>query len=147
MSIRNRTAPNALRPLDPSLWRRHEPSAPQPLVVAGADGPGEPSKAVEHRVELQLTRNAGTGARYRVTYLGKTLVESARDPEFEACRVLLAKGVTGTLLTYTLGSSVPRMRVDIAMGAQLMTIDNVADGPRISRYRPHPGSAREQDET
>src|SRR5690242_11499679 len=124
MTVRNRAAPSTLRPLDPSLWLRQEAAARQPLMVVGADDPGEPSKAVEHCIELKLTHNAGTGARYRVTYLGKTLIESARDPEFEACRALLAKGVTGTLVTYSPGSFVPRMRVDIAKGAQLMTIDN-----------------------
>jgi hypothetical protein len=109
-------------------------------MVARVDDPGEPSKAVEHCVKLELTHYAGTGARYRVTYLGKTLIESARDPEFEVCRAMLAKGVTGTLVTYSPGSSVPRMRVDIAKGAQLMTIDNATGGPRIGRYRPHPKS-------
>jgi hypothetical protein len=115
-------------------------------MVVGADDLGEPKKALEHRVELELTHNTGTRARYRVTYLGETLIESARDPEFEACRVLLAKGITGTLATYSPGSSVPRMRIGIAKGAQLMTIENAADGPRIGRYRPHPKSADRDDE-
>jgi hypothetical protein len=95
MSVRIRTTPNTLRPLDPGLWRRHEASARQPLMVVGADDPGESTKAVEYRVELELTHYAGTRARYRVTYLGKTLIESARDPEFEACRALLAWGRHG----------------------------------------------------
>jgi hypothetical protein len=55
MSVRNRTTPNALWPLDPGLWCRHEASARQPLMVVGADDPSEPSKAAEHRVELELT--------------------------------------------------------------------------------------------
>jgi hypothetical protein len=145
MNVRNRTTPNTLRPLYPSLWRPHEASARQPLMVVGADDPGELTKAVEHRVELELTHYAGTRARYRVTYLGKTLIKSARDPEFEACRALLAKGITGTLVTYSPGSSVPCMRIDIAKGAQLMTIDNAEDGPRIGRYRPHPKTTEQDD--
>src|SRR5262245_16064474 len=92
----------------------------------------------EHRVEHSLTRYAITQARYRVTYLGTTLIESARDPEFEACRALLAKGVTGTMVAYSAGSWVPRMRINIAKGAQLMTIEKDADTPRIVRYWPHP---------
>jgi hypothetical protein len=141
MSARNRPTPNTLPPLDPSVWFRHEATARQPLMVVGDDDHGEPSKAVEHRVDLELTHYAGTGARYRVTYLGKILIESARDPEFEACRALLVKGINGTVVTYSPRSSVPPMRIDIEKGAKLMTIDNATDGPRIGRYRPHPSSA------
>jgi hypothetical protein len=144
MSVRNRPTPSALRPLDPILWRPHEASA-RTLMVVGSRGPSKATKAVEHRVELELTHYAGTRARYRVTYLGKTLIESARDPEFEACRALLARGVTGTLVTYNPGSSVARMRIDIAKGAQLMTIDNAEVGPRVGRYRPHPKSSDRDD--
>ena len=115
-------------------------------VAIAIDDRDEQGNAVERRVEFELTHNAGTGARYRVTYLGKTLIESARDPEFEACRALLAKGVTGTLVTYIPGSSIPRMLIDFAKGAHLMTIDNAADGPRISRYRPHPKSTDRDEE-
>ena len=140
MSRRNPARSETDSPFDPGLWSRHQSGVPQPPMVVGTSDPGEPSKAVEHRVELELTHNAGTGARYRVTYLGKTLIESTRDPEFEACRALLAKGVTGILVAYSLGNAVHRMRIDIAKGANLMTIDNATNGPRIGRYRPHPKS-------
>jgi hypothetical protein len=116
-----------------------------PLAAMTVDGGERKDKLLDHRVELKLTHYAGTGARYRVTYLGQTLIESTRDPEFEACRALLAKGFTGNLVIYSPGSSVPRMRVDIAKGAQLMTIDNATDGPRIGRYRPHPKSSDRDD--
>ena len=103
-------------------------------------------KRLEHRVELELTHYAGTHARYRVTYLGKTLIESTRDPELDACRALLAKGISGVLVTYSPEGSVPRMRIDIEKGSQRMTIDNTADGPRIGRYRRHPKSTDRDDE-
>ena len=99
----------------------------------------------EHRVEIERTHYTSTGARYRVTYLGETLIESARDPTFEACRALLARGIVGTLVTYSPGSSVPRLRVDIEQGAKLMTIDNANDGPRFGRYRPHPDGGKGDD--
>ena len=102
-------------------------------------------RGAEHRIEIERTHYRSTGARYRVTYLGETLVESARDPEFEACRALLAKGVTGTMVTYSHGSSVPRLRVDIEKGAKLATIDNANDGPRFGRYRPHPNGGKGDD--
>jgi hypothetical protein len=116
-----------------------------PVAAMGIDGSEQEDRRLEHHVDLDRTHYAGTRARYRVTYLGKTLIESTRDPEFDACRALAAKGITGILVTYNLGSSVPRLRVDIAKGAQLMTIDNASDGPRIGRYRPHPKSGGEDD--
>ena len=108
---------------------------------------GDPKRAAgpEHRIEVQRTHYTSTGARYRVTYQGATLIESARDPAFEACRALLARGIVGRLVTYSPGSSVPRLRVDIEQGATLMTIDNANDGPRFGRYRPHPGGSRGDD--
>ena len=78
-------------------------------------------------------------------YMGETLIESARDPAFEACRALLARGIVGTLVTYSPGSSVPRLKVDIEKGSKLMTIDNANDGPRFGRYRPHPDGGKGDD--
>jgi len=113
------------------------------MATDGANRSEETS--TEHRIEIERTHYRSTGARYRVTYLGETLVESARDPEFEACRALIAKGVTGTLVTYSPGSSVPSMKVDIEKGAKLMTIDNATEGPRTGRYRPHPNGGKADD--
>jgi hypothetical protein len=115
------------------------------LAAVAIDDTDQRNKPIEHRVDIQHTHYTSTGARYRVTYLGATLIESARDPEFEACRVLLARGITGTLVTYGPGGSVPRMRVNIEQGAKLTTVEKANDGPRYVRYRPHPSSAREDD--
>ena len=113
------------------------------MATDGANRSKETS--TEHRIEIERTHYRSTGARYRVTYLGETLVESARGPEFEACRVLLGKGIRGRLVTYSPGSSVPRMKVDIEKGAKLATIDNANDGPRFGRYRPHPADGKADD--
>jgi len=116
------------------------------ITAKAIDGSEQKEKRLEHRVELELTHYAGTRARYRVTYLDKTLIQSTRDPELDACRALLAKGIKGTLVAYSPGGSFPRMRIDIEKGAQLMSIDNTADGPRIGRYRRHPKSTDRDDE-
>src|SRR5262249_35433221 len=79
-----------------------------PVATMAVDGSEQEDKRLEHHVELDRTHYAGTRARYRVTYLGKTLIESTRDPEFDACRALAAKGIIGILVTYSPGSSVPR---------------------------------------
>ena len=138
------------RPLDLEPWAlryRGELADAARFMTAMAidDASRREEPSVEHRVDIEPTHYTSTGARYRVTYLGETLIESARDPEFEACRALLAKGITGTLVTYSPGSSVPRMRVDIEKGAKLTTIDNATEGPRIGRYRPHPTSNHGND--
>lgn len=66
---------------------------------------------------------------------GETIVERSKDPEFDACRALLAKGVTGTVETYTGDRAFPSFRLDIEKGAGL----TIEDGPRmrIRAWRPH----------
>jgi hypothetical protein len=127
--------------LDP--WARQPGGLDDPMKFMTAMAVDDPKRVAspEHRIEIARTRFTSTGARYRVTYLGETLIESARDPAFEACRALLARGIVGTLVTYS-GSSVPRLRVDIEKGAKLMTVDNAHDGPRFGRYRPHPDGGK-----
>jgi hypothetical protein len=44
------------------------------------------------RVELEPIGLTEHGRRYRVTYAGETLVEGRRNPIFDACRALLARG-------------------------------------------------------
>jgi hypothetical protein len=143
MSSKKPMKPAQARPLHQNLWmRRVGGGAIEPLAAVATDQRKMP---IEHRVDIRHTHYASTGARYRVTYLGATLVESAGDPEFEACRALLARGITGTLVTYSPGGSVPRMRVDIELGAKLTTLENAKDGPRLARYRPYTSATREED--
>jgi hypothetical protein len=134
--------------LQPWVWRHRADAADTArLTTAMAidDAGRREETSAEHRVDIERTHYTSTGARYSVTYLGKTLIESTRDPELEACRALLARGIRGTLLTYSPGSSEHSMRIDIEKGAKLMTIDNVNDGPRFGRYRPHPKSGGGDD--
>ena len=135
------------RPLGLDRWALRQPGMDDPRKFMTAMAVDDPKKVAssEHRIEIEPTHYRSTGARYRVTYLGETLIESARDPTFEACRALLARGIVGTLVTYGPGSSVPRLRVDIEQGAKLMTIDNANDGPRFGRYRPHPDGGKGDD--
>jgi len=145
MSSMKPVNPAQARPLHQNQWMRRVDGARELLAAVAIDDTDQRRKPIEHRVDLQRTHCAPTGARYRVTYLGTTLLESAGDPEFEACHALLARGITGSLVTYSPGGSVPRMRVDIEKGAKLTTVENANDGPRFARYRPHPSSAREED--
>jgi len=140
--VASRPHPLALEP-----WALRRPGGLDSRNFVTAMAVDDPKRAAspEHRIEIEPTHYRSTGARYRVTYLGETLIESARDPTFEACRALLARGIVGTLVTYSPGSSTPRLRVDIEQGAKLMTIDNANDGPRFGRYRPHPDGGKGDD--
>jgi len=143
MSNMKHIASRKSRPLGLDPWARQPRGVDDPrnIVTAMAVDDTKGAAGPEHRIEIERTHYTSTGARYRVTYLGETLIESARDPAFEACRALLARGIVGTLVTYS-GSSVPRLRVDIEKGAKLMTVDNAHDGPRFGRYRPHPDGGK-----
>lgn len=89
------------------------------------------------RVFIARTRITADGARYRVTREnGDTLIESSRNPEFDACRALLAEGITGILEIWRYGKSHCDMRLDIEKGA-LMTVSETNDGGLAFRkWRP-----------
>lgn len=70
--------------------------------------------------QVELERIKGGKGRIRVTFRGEVLVEH-RDPEFAACRALLARGITGMLVTRWKGSAHDAMRVPIERGARLST--------------------------
>src|SRR5947209_5380951 len=48
-------------------------------------------------IELEPTTVGERGQRFRVHYAGGVLIESTPDPERDACRALIALGITGTL--------------------------------------------------
>jgi hypothetical protein len=81
------------------------------------------------------------GQRYRVTYLDSIIVESTRNPEFDACRALLVLGVTGRLEIFRIDRSVPDAILDIERGAKLTTEEGDRQTLRIVRWKPHTGEA------
>jgi hypothetical protein len=93
---------------------------------------------MSHAIEIGPTTLGDRGQRYRVTYLGKVLVESTRNPEFDASRALLAWGVTGTLEIWRRGKSAPDARLDIQRGAKLTVHENDT-GLRLARWEPRTG--------
>jgi hypothetical protein len=76
--------------------------------------------------------------RYRVNYAGNLLVDSSRYPEFDACRALLALGLTGKVEVWRHGAAFPAMRIDIERGARLTISETEDHGPRLVRWRPVP---------
>jgi hypothetical protein len=76
------------------------------------------------------------GYRYSVVFQGKLLVERSRDPECDAARALLAKGITGTLTMFDGKKGKPRTVIDIEKAARLRVTEESRDGLRFRNVTP-----------
>jgi hypothetical protein len=79
-------------------------------------------------------RWTAAGYRYSVIFRGKLLVERSRDPECDAARALVAKGITGKLTLLDGKTGMPRTIIDIEKAA-LLTAEEGRDAPRFRRFR------------
>ena len=89
-----------------------------------------------HRIDAEPIMPVGENKkaqRYRVSYRGEVLIKSTRDPEYSACRALVAMGLKkGRLEVWG-----PRGIIgDIERGAKLTNVENDTIGPRAVGYRP-----------
>ncbi len=98
------------------------------------------TKAETNSIEIERTGNTQTGAIFRVWHADRILIDRTDDPEIDACRELLANGITGRLTTYHKGNPTPCLRMDIERGATLRTVDTALDGPRIAKWTPFDAS-------
>jgi hypothetical protein len=81
------------------------------------------------------------GQRYR-TYLvdGAELLAETWNPEPEACRELVARGVSGRLEVWRMGATAPAMVIpDIERAARITVKENEKHGPRFAPWAPLPG--------
>jgi hypothetical protein len=88
------------------------------------------------RIRIAPTHLTENGQRYRVSWAGKTLIESTRNPEHDACRALLARGITGRLEVWRAGTTFPASSIDIERGAGWTISETEEHGPRLVRWRP-----------
>ena len=79
------------------------------------------------------------GYRYSVLFEGRLLVDRSRDPECDAARALVAKGITGKLTMLDGKSGRPRTIIDIEKAARL-TCEETGGVPRFRKYRQRGGS-------
>ena len=113
--------------------------------------PHEPAEAdtgtrTEYRVEIEPNGKAASiGQRYKATFDGEVIVASSKDAEFDACRVLLDRGIAGTMVTFFPGGTVPRICLDIEKGAILSAVENATEGPVIRKWRPNIFATQEDD--
>lgn len=77
---------------------------------------------------------AAGGGRFIVEFEGQTILTSARDPEHEACRELLGRGIRGRLESYIGGKH--SMTFDIERAAGLSVSDGASSPLRITSWRP-----------
>jgi hypothetical protein len=87
-------------------------------------------------IVIEPTTLGERGQRYRATYLGSILVESSRTPEFDACRALLARGITGRMEVRRPGRASADMHLDIERGAKLTIRETDDRGLRLVRWEP-----------
>lgn len=92
----------------------------------------------DNLIELERSHSTAERTFVRVTFEGEQLLTSA-DPEHDACRALLARGITGTLVTRWKGAAHDAMRLDIERAAGFRTVDARKDGPRTAPWRPFGG--------
>jgi hypothetical protein len=89
-------------------------------------------------VELEPIGLTDHGQRYRVSYAGEILVEGRRNPIFDACRALLARGITGRLEVWRRDKTSADMQLDIERGALLAIKETDKESLRIVFWRQRP---------
>jgi hypothetical protein len=75
---------------------------------------------------------------YSVVCAGELLVDRSRDPECDAARALLAKGITGKLTMLDGKTGIPRTIIDIEKAAQLR-VSETGNAPRFRKVEAYAG--------
>ena len=83
---------------------------------------------------------------FSVVYNGKLLVERSRDPECDAARVLVAKGITGKLTMLDGKTGIPRTIINIEKAAKLRVAEESKNGLRFRNHYPATGPYSPEDE-
>ena len=89
-----------------------------------------------HTILIEPVTCGVQGQRYRVTYLGRVLLDRVREPLFDACRALAAKGIAGRLEMWRPGRTAPDMAVEIGQGARVAVAETAGHGPVFRQWQP-----------
>lgn len=87
-----------------------------------------------HRIDIVPTRLTSQGQLYSASYGGETIVTDSLSPEFEAARVLHARGLTGKAQTY-MGNPYPHLIFDLCAASRLMADSSKEGRPTLSKHR------------
>lgn len=74
------------------------------------------------------------GQRYRVRHAGEVLIRDTWNPEFDAARELLARGIAGRAEVWRDGRVAATM--DIERAAEVTIVENAQSGPRLGPWMP-----------
>ena len=87
--------------------------------------------AISSRIVIEPTSIRGErGQYYRVYFEGAVLIEDTWNPELEACRALVARGITGRLEVWRSDKPYPGLIFpDIEEGARWTVVENDKEGP------------------
>ena len=66
----------------------------------------------------------------------ETLIESTRNPEYDACRALWARGIAGRLEIWRVGTTYPASAINIERGSRWTILETERESPRIARRQP-----------
>jgi hypothetical protein len=103
-------------------------------------GPAAAYRATHRAILVALPADEGSGRDshylYDVAYQGEAIVSGSRIPEFDACRVLLDRGLTGRIILSDAVTGKDRISVDIEKGAQLTVREDAKRGPHFAKWRP-----------
>ena len=109
-----------------------------PIEKALAHAPSEAQSRGQQIVIEPTTIRGKRGQYYRVYFRDGVLIEHTSNPEFEACRALVARGVTGRLEVWRAGAPCPAMVVpDIERAATRTVKRTRKSGPDLPRGRPY----------
>jgi hypothetical protein len=97
-----------------------------------------------HRIYIEPVSLGERGHRYRVTYAGDVVIESTRNPEHDACRALLAKGIDGRLEVWRVGTTFAASSIDIERGAAWTISETEERSLRLVQWEPF-NAGRDQD--
>jgi hypothetical protein len=87
-----------------------------------------------HIIVIEPTILGARGQYYRAKFQEEVLVQHSRVPEYDACRKLLARGITGRLETY-MGDSYPHLILDIETAAKRTIREDEHWSPTQVPYR------------
>ena len=88
------------------------------------------------RITIEPLSFTQGGQYYRVLWDGLVLIASTREPLLGACRILLAKGITGRIEMFRSGRTDPDIRADIQRGAGLTVSETADHGPIFVHWKP-----------
>ncbi|MEY9828477.1 hypothetical protein ABIA25_000292 [Sinorhizobium fredii] len=97
--------------------------------------PDEVILSVYHYPDGRQHKNPDEPQKWNATYLGQPLVTRRRVPSCDACRALLATGITGRVWFRHEGSPHRAFWLDIETAAGLTVHEN-DQGIRVAKYRP-----------